>query len=108
MCSCETLFQLSNTLNSQIFRTWQRKALLFKHLRQLDAERILLPIMPANSARAAHRTSNVSALLGCRHADNKIQPSSDPASAAWSCENPTTLGDLKHRLNFTGWVMSDW
>ena len=47
-------------------------------------------------------------LLGCRHADNKIQPSSDPASAAWSCENPTTLGDLKHRLNFTGWVMSDW
>ena len=27
----------------------------------------------------------------------------------WSCENPLTLKrDLKARLNFTGWVMSDW
>ena len=26
----------------------------------------------------------------------------------WSCENPTTLGDLKKTLGFTGWVMSDW
>jgi len=25
-----------------------------------------------------------------------------------SCENPTTLGHLKHKLNFTGFVMSDW
>jgi beta-glucosidase-like glycosyl hydrolase len=27
----------------------------------------------------------------------------------WSCENEETLRvDLKHRLNFSGWVMSDW
>jgi len=26
----------------------------------------------------------------------------------WSCENPTTLGDLKHGLGFKGYVMSDW
>ena len=26
----------------------------------------------------------------------------------WSCENPTTLADLKERLGFKGWVMSDW
>lgn len=38
---------------------------------------------------------------------NKVQPGQQ-ASAAWSCENPTTLGDLKHYLNFSGWVMSDW
>ena len=38
---------------------------------------------------------------------NKVQPG-EPASAAWSCENPTTLGDLKNNLNFSGWVMSDW
>lgn len=26
----------------------------------------------------------------------------------WSCENPDTLYDLKERLGFKGWVMSDW
>ena len=27
----------------------------------------------------------------------------------WSCENPETLQrDLKERLGFRGWVMSDW
>ena len=27
----------------------------------------------------------------------------------WSCENPETLQrDLKERLGFEGWVMSDW
>ena len=26
----------------------------------------------------------------------------------WSCENPETLGDLKHKMGFKGWVMSDW
>eukprot|EP01065_Artemidia_motanka_P050031 TRINITY_DN8468_c0_g1_i1.p1 TRINITY_DN8468_c0_g1~~TRINITY_DN8468_c0_g1_i1.p1 ORF type:complete len:787 (+),score=185.23 TRINITY_DN8468_c0_g1_i1:59-2362(+) len=26
----------------------------------------------------------------------------------WSCENSDTLGDLKDRLGFQGWVMSDW
>merc|ERR1711861_44523 len=27
----------------------------------------------------------------------------------WSCENEETLGiDLKQRLNYTGYVMSDW
>jgi len=27
----------------------------------------------------------------------------------WSCENDDTLRrDLKQRLNFSGWVMSDW
>lgn len=39
---------------------------------------------------------------------NKIQasPSSPPL---WSCENPETLKrDLKQRLGFKGWVMSDW
>lgn len=42
---------------------------------------------------------------------NLIQP--DPlnaSTAAWSCENPITLGDLKRPggLNFSGFVMSDW
>lgn len=42
---------------------------------------------------------------------NLVQP--DPlnaSTAAWSCENPITLGDLKHErgLNFSGFVMSDW
>ena len=27
----------------------------------------------------------------------------------WSCENPETLNrDLKQRMGFKGWVMSDW
>eukprot|EP01113_Clastostelium_recurvatum_P036459 TRINITY_DN51_c0_g1_i3.p1 TRINITY_DN51_c0_g1~~TRINITY_DN51_c0_g1_i3.p1 ORF type:complete len:594 (-),score=131.29 TRINITY_DN51_c0_g1_i3:146-1858(-) len=26
----------------------------------------------------------------------------------WACENPQTLGDLKERMGFKGWVMSDW
>ena len=26
----------------------------------------------------------------------------------WACENPDTLLALKHTLNFSGWVMSDW
>lgn len=38
---------------------------------------------------------------------NQVTPG-DSTTTAWSCENPTTLGDLKHGLNFTGWVMSDW
>eukprot|EP00937_MAST-01D_sp_MAST-1D-sp2_P003732 g3732.t1 len=39
---------------------------------------------------------------------NKIQ-ASPTSPALWSCENPETLKrDLKERLNFTGWVMSDW
>ena len=33
---------------------------------------------------------------------NKLQ-------SVWSCENPLTLQrDLKDRLKFKGWVMSDW
>eukprot|EP01052_Picozoa_sp_SAG31_P008455 SAG31_NODE_427_length_15813_cov_13.679649_17_plen_80_part_00 len=49
----------------------------------------------------------LSECLSMRCSYNKVQPG-QPASAAWSCENPTTLGDLKHHLNFSGWVMSDW
>lgn len=45
-------------------------------------------------------------------ADNKINagPTQHVGDAeTWSCENPLTLKrDLKKRLNFTGWVMSDW
>lgn len=29
-------------------------------------------------------------------------------NGVWSCENPTTLGDLKNSLGFKGYVMSDW
>ena len=29
-------------------------------------------------------------------------------NGVWSCENPETLGDLKQKLGFQGWVMSDW
>ena len=30
-------------------------------------------------------------------------------NGTWSCENPLTLKrDLKERLGFKGWVMSDW
>jgi beta-glucosidase len=40
---------------------------------------------------------------------NKVQPGPLSSSGAWSCENPVTLKtDLKERLNFSGWVMSDW
>jgi beta-glucosidase-like glycosyl hydrolase len=39
---------------------------------------------------------------------NKINAKSVPGSG-WSCENPETLQrDLKDRLGFKGWVMSDW
>ena len=39
---------------------------------------------------------------------NKINAQSVPGTG-WSCENPETLQrDLKDRLGFKGWVMSDW
>ena len=39
---------------------------------------------------------------------NKIQ-AGEGAEQLWSCENPDTLQrDLKERLGFDGWVMSDW
>eukprot|EP00937_MAST-01D_sp_MAST-1D-sp2_P002356 g2356.t1 len=38
---------------------------------------------------------------------NKIRV--DNGTSRWSCENPDTLQrDLKERLGFKGWVMSDW
>ena len=38
-----------------------------------------------------------------------VMCSYNKVNGAWSCENPSTLGtDLKHRLGFGGWVMSDW
>lgn len=42
------------------------------------------------------------ASCSCSPTDNKIRNT-------WSCENPETLQrDLKERLGFKGWVMSDW
>ena len=38
---------------------------------------------------------------------NRVTPEG-PNSTEWACENPTTLGNLKQDLNFTGFVMSDW
>ncbi|HTQ02331.1 MAG TPA: glycoside hydrolase family 3 C-terminal domain-containing protein [Polyangiaceae bacterium] len=29
-------------------------------------------------------------------------------NGVYACENPTSLGDLKNGLGFSGWVMSDW
>ena len=29
-------------------------------------------------------------------------------NGVYACENPTTLGDLKGALGFSGWVMTDW
>ena len=40
---------------------------------------------------------------------NKIEVVNSSTGAKWSCENPDTRRrDLKQRLNFSGWVMSDW
>eukprot|EP01051_Picozoa_sp_SAG22_P005736 SAG22_NODE_350_length_11853_cov_3.693211_12_plen_662_part_00 len=38
---------------------------------------------------------------------NKIDTGAQPGGV-WSCENPVTLGDLKEKLGFEGYVMSDW
>eukprot|EP00729_Bicosta_minor_P027791 gene27791-13233_t len=38
-----------------------------------------------------------------------IMCSYNKINGLWSCENPSTLGhNLKERLNFSGYVMSDW
>lgn len=29
-------------------------------------------------------------------------------NGTWACENPQTLSDLKNKMGFDGWVMSDW
>eukprot|EP00660_Eupelagonema_oceanica_P018696 gene18696-7753_t len=62
----------------------------------------------ANS-QETHRTTDTSAGVGsvmCSY--NKIQASPGSPSL-WSCENPETLRrDLRERLGFNGWVMSDW
>lgn len=29
-------------------------------------------------------------------------------NGSWACENAQTLGDLKNKMGFKGWVMSDW
>ena len=40
---------------------------------------------------------------------NLIQAEGLNETGTWSCEDDETLaGDLKRRLNFSGWVMSDW
>jgi beta-glucosidase-like glycosyl hydrolase len=40
---------------------------------------------------------------------NQIQLVGEQSEGKWSCENPLTLErDLKQRLGFKGWVMSDW
>lgn len=40
--------------------------------------------------------------------DNRISTTTDRLGN-WSCEHPQTLNvDLRQRLNFTGWMMSDW
>ena len=37
-----------------------------------------------------------------------IMCSYNKINGVYSCENPETLADLKDRMGFKGWVMSDW
>jgi beta-glucosidase len=40
---------------------------------------------------------------------NKIDTKTSTGTDLWACENPDTLNrDLKGRMGFNGWVMSDW
>ncbi len=37
-----------------------------------------------------------------------VMCSYNQVNGLYACDNPTTLGDLKNELGFSGWVMTDW